>query len=94
MSKKATEAYMTTRREDQRDAWYAGADAVLEASMKEFQRVINQQDNDADKQAVHALALRLYAVCEAAFTRCPFQPGTNTKPPVLPVPNAIERPTV
>lgn len=93
MSKKATEAYMTSRREDQRDAWYAGADAVLEASMKAAQKAINNAEPH-HQDMLYKMAAGLYAAAEAAFTQNPFRPEAQTKPPVLPPAKAVPAPTI
>lgn len=92
MSKKATTEYMTNRREDQRDAWFAGADAILEAAMKAAQKQINKAE-PKDQALIHDAATEIYLACEAAFGSNPFRPDARTKPPVLPV-KAIPAPTI
>lgn len=94
MSKqKAAFEYGVNRREDQAAAWYAGADAVLEAAMKAAQKAIDRAD-PKDKDAIHQASLLVYKAAEEAFTRCPFRQGPNAKPPVLPAPAVVPAPTV
>lgn len=96
MSKKqAVDGLKVSLREAQRDAWYAGADAVLEAQMKRAQKLIDGCDpGTAEQGYLYRMAKALYESAEGVFVLNPFRPETGVRPPTKQTVEPARAPTI
>lgn len=92
----ADDRYMSNRRADQMEAWYAGADAMLDALMRSADLAMKGKKlSDQDKAAMYKLASAQYNVgAQEAFAANPFAKHNSTaRKAVLPAPKNTPPPT-